>query len=208
MSKKNHIIYVLANIVGIFFSGLLAIGNAQAQEIQLKTNLLYDAMVVPNISAEMHLGRNYSIALGYWYTWWSSNPSHKYWRSYGGEIDLRKYFGKQTARKTLTGHHLGVVSQMGMYDVERGKRGYMSDFSYTIGAEYGYSFPIARRLSLDLALAVGYFGGTYKVYDPIDNHYVWQETRTRKWFGPVKADVTLAFQLWKDKATKEGGLQP
>ena len=208
MIKKNHIIYVLANIVGIFFSGLLAIGNAQAQEIQLKTNLLYDAVVVPNISAEMHLGRNYSIALGYWYTWWSSNPSHKYWRSYGGEIDLRKYFGKQTARKTLTGHHLGVVSQMGMYDVERGQRGYMSDFSYTIGAEYGYSFPIARRLSLDLALAVSYFGGTYKVYDPIDNHYVWQETRTRKWFGPVKADVTLAFQLWKDKAPKEGGLQP
>jgi hypothetical protein len=59
---------------------------------KLKTNLLYDAFVVPNISAEMHLGRNWSAGLGYWYTWWKTNPCHRYWRSYGGEIDIRKYF--------------------------------------------------------------------------------------------------------------------
>ncbi len=190
-----------------YFSGIFAVGNAQAQRIQLKTNLLYDALVASNIAAEMHIGKNYSIGLGYWYTWWSYNPSHEYWRTYGGEINLRKYFGKLTAKNPLTGHHLGVVSQMGMYDVEWGGRGYMSDFSYTIGAEYGYSFDFAPRLSLDLALAVGYFGGTYKVYDPIDTHYVWKETRNRVWFGPVKAQVTLAFHLWKDKKQKEGGTQ-
>lgn len=159
---------------------------------KLKTNLLYDAFVVPNISAEMHLGRNWSAGLGYWYTWWKTNPCHRYWRSYGGEIDIRKYFGSQALKSHLTGHHLGAVSQMGMYDVEFGKRGNMSDFSYTIGAEYGYTFPISPRVSLDLGMALGYFGGTYKVYDPIDTHYVWQETRNRRYFGPVKADITLA----------------
>ena len=204
MSKKSYMKSVFAIF---FFSGTLAVGNAKAQEVQLKTNLLYDALIVPNIAAEMHVGKNYSVGLGYWYTWWSSNPSHRYWRSYGGEINLRKYFGRQTAKNPLAGHHLGVVSQMGMYDVERGSRGYMSDFSYTIGAEYGYAFGISRRLTLDLALAVGYFGGTYKVYDPIDTHYVWQETRSRKWFGPVKAEATLAFRLWKDKPKEEGGRQ-
>lgn len=107
---------------------------------KLKTNLLYDAFVVPNISAEMHLGRNWSAGLGYWYTWWKTNPCHRYWRSYGGEIDIRKYFGSQALKSHLTGHHLGAVSQIGMYDVEFGKRGNMSDFSYTIGAEYGYTF--------------------------------------------------------------------
>ena len=138
---------------------------------KLKTNLLYDAFVIPNISAEMHLGRNWSAGLGYWYTWWKTNPCHRYWRSYGGEIDIRKYFGSQALKSHLTGHHLGAVSQMGMYDVEYGKRGNMSDFSYTIGAEYGYTFPISPRVSLDLAMALGYFGGTYKVYDPIDTQY-------------------------------------
>lgn len=174
---------------------------------KLKTNLLYDAFVVPNISAEMHLGRNWSAGLGYWYTWWKTNPCHRYWRSYGGEIDIRKYFGSQALKSHLTGHHLGAVSQMGMYDVEFGKRGNMSDFSYTIGAEYGYTFPISPRVSLDLGMALGYFGGTYKVYDPIDTHYVWQETRNRRYFGPVKADISLAFQIGKNYRTEKGGMK-
>ena len=53
----------------------------------------------------------------------------------------------------------------------------MSDFSYTLGTEYGYVFPLSSRFSLDLSVAFGYFGGKYKVYDPIDTHYVWQESR-------------------------------
>ncbi len=189
----------------LLFLTLSGTSRVAAQDIRLKTNLLYDVLVVPNISAEMHLGKNYSIGLGYWYTWWSSNPSHKYWRSYGGEIDARKYFGSQASKATLTGHHLGVLSQMGMYDVEFGKRGYMSDFSFTVGAEYGYTFPLSERVSLDLAVGIGYFGGTYKVYDPIDTHYVWQETRNRKYFGPVKADVTLSFQIGKIYSKEKGG---
>ncbi|MFR4330832.1 MAG: DUF3575 domain-containing protein, partial [Lachnospiraceae bacterium] len=124
-----------------------------------------------------------------------------------GEIDIRKYFGSQALKSHLTGHHLGAVSQMGMYDVEFGKRGNMSDFSYTIGAEYGYTFPISPRVSLDLAMALGYFGGTYKVYDPIDTHYVWQENRNRRYFGPVKADITLAFQIGKNYRTEKGGMK-
>lgn len=95
---------------------------------KLKTNLLYDAFVVPNISAEMHLGRNWSAGLGYWYTWWKTNPCHRYWRSYGGEIDIRKYFGSQALKSHLTGHHLGAVSQIGMYDVEFGYLGHYKSY--------------------------------------------------------------------------------
>lgn len=172
---------------------------------KFKTNLLYDMLAVPNISAEAHLGRNWSLGLGYWYTWWKANPYHRYWRSYGGELDVRKYFGRQASLRPLTGHHLGLESQMGMYDVEFGKRGNMSDFSYTIGAEYGYTFPVSRRLSLDLSMAIGYFGGTYKVYDPIDTHYVWKKSLDRNWIGPVKADITLAYHF--GKLPQKGGIK-
>lgn len=160
-------------------------------------NLLYDALYVPNLSAELGLGKNMSIGLDYWYTWFDSNPTHNYWRSYGGGIGIRRYLGEQSYRQSLTGHHIGIVSQMGMYDVEYGKRGNMSDFSYTLGTEYGYVFPLSSRFSLDLSVAFGYFGGRYKVYDPIDTHYVWKENRNRNYFGPIKADITLAYQISK-----------
>ena len=75
----------------------------------------------------------------------------------------------------------------------------MSDFSYTLGTEYGYVFPLSSRFSLDLSVAFGYFGGRYKVYDPIDTHYVWKENRNRNYFGPIKADITLAYQISKSR---------
>lgn len=201
----------------LLLMGLLTIQGAAGQDIRfinkeatadqtlhkstacwrLKTNLLYDALAVPNISLETHLGKNWSLGFGYWHTWLSSNTSHNYWRTYGGEINIRKYFGHQAKQRELTGHHLGAAYQMGTYDVELGKRGYMSDYSYTAGLEYGYTFPVSRRLSVDISMQMGYFGGRYKVYDPIDTHYVWQETRSRKWTGPVKAEITLACQIGK-----------
>lgn len=204
----------------IFLFGILAMGNASAQSdccrhenvldttrqevvskqshpFRLKTNILYDVLLIPNVSAELHVKNNWSLSLGYWYAWWKSNASHRYWRSYGGEIGVRKYFGSQSAKQLMTGHHLGLESQMGMYDVEFSKRGNMSDFSYTLGAEYGYAFPISSRINMDLSMALGYFGGRYKVYDPKESHYVWSENRNRKYIGPVKAEISFSVLLGK-----------
>lgn len=172
----------------------------------VKTNLAYDCILVPNISYEHYLGHGYSIGGSWWYTWWrsrlSKNKMHWYWRSWGGELNFRKYLGKQAALKPLTGHHVGALFQGYMYDSDPAKTGYMSDFTYNIGLEYGYSVPVLRRLNIDFGLAVGYVGGKYKVYKQRDMHYVWQETRNRSFFGPVKVEITLAYQLGKYNINK------
>ena len=67
--------------------------------------------------------------------------------------------------------------------------------NYAAGLEYGYSLPIASRLNLDFAIGVGYWGGTYYEYLPIDDCYVWQATKQHKWFGPTKAEITLVWLL-------------
>ena len=173
--------------------------DKQATLLALKTNILYDLIATPNISGELYVGNNWSVGMGYWYTWWNTNPMHKYWRTYGGEIYARKYFGAMASKQPLSGHHLGFVSQMGMYDFEFGNTGNMSDFSYSLGIEYGYSFPLANRINLDISSSFGYIGGKYKIYKPIDTHYVWQETRNRRWIGPTKAEISLVFILGGDK---------
>ena len=35
------------------------------------------------------------------YAWWNSNKRHNYWRIYGGELDIRKYFGRRAQTKPL-----------------------------------------------------------------------------------------------------------
>ena len=140
------------------------------------------------------------------YAWWKSDRAHNYWRNYGGELDVRKYFGNRAAAKPLTGHHLGLYLQGLTYDFELGGTGYLSYLSYGVGIEYGYSLPIARRLNLDFGIGVGYLGGEYKVYDPIEGCYVWRETRQRHWFGPTKAEISLVWLIgWGNYNEKKGG---
>lgn len=172
--------------------------------VSVKTNMLYDILALPNIGVEFYLGKNWSASADWVYGWWSNNRRHRYWRAYGGDIAVRRWFGKATEGKPFTGHHLGVYGQILTYDFEFGGKGQMagepgkslwSNPSYAAGIEYGYSLPITRRLNIDFTIGIGYLGGKYYEYEPIDYHYVWQATKQRHWFGPTKAEISLVWHL-------------
>ena len=193
------------------------VDTKQPAYFAIKTNMLYDALLVPNVGVEFSLGKRWSVAADWMYAWWSNNKSHRYWRVYGGGLTVRKYFGAKAAEKPLQGHHIGINAQMLTYDIEFGGKGYMGGkpggtlwdrMNYTIGAEYGYSMPVARRLNIDFSLAAGYMGGRYYEYTPLDGHYVWQATKNRKWIGPTKVEVSLVWLLGHgnyNTKTKKGG---
>ena len=71
--------------------------------------------------------------------------------------------------------------------------------------EYGYSLPIAKRLNIDFNLGVGYLGGEFKEYLPIDGHYVWQATKYRHWVGPTKLEVSLTWLLGRGNINEGKG---
>lgn len=173
----------------------------------LKTNLLYDAALVPNVGLEVYLGKDWSLAGNWMYAWWKSDRKHNYWRTYGGDVELRKWFGQKAKQKPLQGHHIGVYAQMLTYDFELSNRGYLGDdWHYGGGISYGYSLPIARRLNIDFSIAMGYLYGTYREYLPEDNCYVWQSTNKLHWIGPTKAEVSLVWLLGRTNYNvKKGG---
>ena len=172
----------------------------------VKTNLLYDVALVPNVGLEFYLGQGWSISGNWMYAWWKNDTRHRYWRIYGGELDIRKYFGRKAAEKPLQGHHLGMYAQGLTFDFETGGKGYLSNFSYGFGLEYGYSLPVAKRLNIDFGLCIGYGGGKYKVYEPEDDCYVYKETKQRHWFGPTRAEISLIWLLGNgNQNSKKGG---
>jgi len=173
--------------------------------MSLKTNLLYDLALTPNIGAEFYVKNGWSIG-GWWqYAWWKNDNTHYYHRTYGGELDVRKYFGARAEQKPLTGHHLGLYLQGATYDFEFGGTGNLSKFSYGAGFEYGCSLPVAKRLNIDFGVGVGYFGGRYEKYEPEDGHYVWKQTLQRNFFGPTKAEISLVWLLGHGNTNKKGG---
>lgn len=172
--------------------------------MDIRTNMLYDALALPNIGVEFYAGNDISVGGNWLYGWWKKDSSHRYWRAYGGELFGRWWFGKEAHEKPLTGHHIGIYGQMYTYDFEWGGKGEMGgkpggnlweQYFWGVGAEYGYSLPVARRINIDFSLGLGYATGLYHKYEPQGTHYVWQSTHRRHYFGPTKVEVALVWLI-------------
>ena len=169
-----------------------------------KTNALADVAMIPNIGIEFYLGSDLSVGADWNYAWWTNNRKF-WWKTYGGDIHLRKWFGEQSQTRPLTGHHAGVYAQMASYDFNIGDHGVISyPFSYGGGLEYGYSTPIGKNLNLDFSIGIGCLAGKYEKYTPMEDsrsgdlHYVWQ-SNCGPWVGPTKAEISLVWILGNNK---------
>ena len=165
--------------------------------VGLKTNLFYDIAAVPNLGLEFYLGKNWSIVGNWMYSWWFNDSAPYYWQTYGGDLAVRKWFGKASRKKPLTGHHVGVYGQMITYDfLKDNKGGIQADqWNWAAGLEYGYSVPLARRLNMDFTIGAGYHWGEFDEYIPLDGHYVWQATKRRRYIGPTKIEISLVWLI-------------
>lgn len=180
------------------------------QMLHLRTNLLYDALLVPNIGIETGLSDRFSLVGNVMFDWLGFSQKQLYWRILSGDAEVRYWLGTDVSGFLRKGHHIGLYGALYRYDVELGDDGQMGDFNYGGGISYGYSAPLNRSLSLDMSIGIGYMGGEYKKYKYIDGRYVWQSDNDRNYFGPTKAEVTLVwhFEIPKRKYSgtiKKGG---
>ena len=170
--------------------------------IHLSTNMLYDAALVPNVGVEYAFGRHWSAKVNAMYAWWSNDSRHRYWRVAGATVEMRRWFGTNVEAFELRGHHMGAYLGAYRYDFELGDTGNMADFNYSVGVSYGYSMPIARKLSLDLGVSVGYIGGKYTKYDYEYECYMWKADMRRNYFGVTRAEASL---VWHIELGRKGG---
>jgi hypothetical protein len=171
--------------------------------IALKTNLLYDVALMPNLAFEFAFGKNkrWSMEIEGNVAWWSQTESPYYCYRVGfGSVELRRWLGAATLNP-LRGHYVGAYLMAGTYDLRWRKqepfRGVQSDLSYSAGFTYGYSLRLGRRLNLELGLGVGYLGGQYKRYTHNSDYHVypWESAQQRAYFGPTKAKVALVWLI-------------
>lgn len=170
----------------------------------IKSNMLYDAAMTPNAAIEFYLDAGFSLTANWQYAWWKRDKSAFYWRTYGGDVEARYWFGKLAKEKPLTGHHVGLYGQMVTYDFIFGRKGILAPrWSWAIGASYGYSLPIHEVLNLDFVLGLGYHSGIFQEYELIDGHYAWQVTKRRHWLGPTKAEISLVWLIGCDNYNRK-----
>lgn len=171
--------------------------------VALKSNLLYDAVLVPNIGLEVNLYNNWTVYGDLMYAGWELPSAHVYWNLYGAQYGLRKYFGSQARERNMSGHHVGIYGQALAYDLQVGNIGQQTTtLNMSAGVEYGYSFPVAPGLNVDVELGFGYLTGKYFEYNLTSGHDTWRGTIQRVWIGPTKASVSLVWLIKSKKKPK------
>ena len=178
----------------------LSSDHTPLHRIALKTNLLYDAILMPALEVEYRIDDRWSVAVEGSVAWWKRDAQHKYYQI-ATIIPEGRYWFK--TKKPWHGHYVGLFAGGSWYDLENGARGYKGEF-YTTGISYGYMFPIGRSLSLETGIGVGFLHTVYEEYLPIYGHYVYQQTSRTNWIGPVKIKFAFVWRLW-DQNKNRGG---
>lgn len=172
--------------------------------VAIKTNLLFDLALAPNLELEVPLGQRWSLNGEFLFPWWLID-GHKYcFQSLAGGLEARLWLGNRTARSPLRGHFAGLYAEGGMYDLQWKKRGYQGDYFVTAGVSYGYSMPLGRHWNLEFSLGVGALYTPYRRYDASDDYRTlyWQKDGSYTWIGPTKAKISLVWLIGNKKGGK------
>lgn len=166
----------LARILAFKFTLLLAFvtGSAAAQTVALRTNLLYDATLSPNLGAEVRIDSLWSLGMTVGLNAWDidSRPDHnKKWRHLLVAPKVRRYLNDTLMHKgylemnaIYSHYNVGNVKfPFGLYSSVKERR--LQGDLLALGGKYGYSWILARdwRIEAEAGVAVGY--AWFKEYD-------------------------------------------
>lgn len=176
----------------------------------IKTNLLFDLAMAPNIEVEIPLGKDnrWSVNAEWMFPWWLFEGDKYCFQILSGGVEGRYWLGNRSKHRALTGHFVGFYAGAGKYDLQWDRDGYQGEFYIASGISYGYALPIARNLSLEFSIGIGLMRTSYEHYHTLDNYQtlLWQENGRYTWLGPTKAKISFVWLLGrKAKVQQKGG---
>lgn len=179
---------------------LFWVHESVAQDVSLKTNVLYDATITANIGVETGLADKWSLDLSGNYNGWTIN-GHK-WKHWMAQPEVRYWFCDRYA-----GHFLGLHAMGGQYNVgdfDTNLKIFKADFSklkdhrvqgWAVGAgvAYGYAFILGQHWNLELEAGFGYIYTRYDRYECQDCGQRIEKDKPFHYVGPTKAAINLVY---------------
>lgn len=186
-------------LIALLF-GVFVTMNARAQEVAIKTNLLYDATATVNLGVEIGIAPKWSLDLSGNLNAWNIDEDTK-WRHWLAQPEVRYWFCDRFTR-----HFLGFHALAGQYNIGGLKNNFKflgTDFSQLsnkrfqgwgagAGIAYGYAMILGKHWNLEFELGVGYIYSAYDIFEcsgcgrrvgTDTNHYV----------GLTKAAINLVY---------------
>ena len=173
--------------------------DCRDQRMALKSNLLYDAALMPSLELEYKFNDRWSVGLEGNVAWWSNDSKHKYYQIATIIPEVRYHLNPQNG---WNGHYLGLFVGGGKYDLENGKKGYYGEGGM-LGLSYNYVFNAGKYISFEAGLGVGAMYTRYKEYIPVNGYYLYQQTKHLWYGGPLRLKFAIVWRFW-NKQCKGG----
>ena len=166
--------------------------------LAVKTNMLYDLLLAPNIEVEVPFGRNrrWSVMAEYLNPWWRLDKLNYAYEIQEAGLELRRWLMPRCdgSRPWLSGLFAGVYVASAKYDLEYDGIGDQGEI-WSVGATCGYSWPIAPHWNLEVSGSVGYVKGERRHYNAEfeSSHLIYKETKNLQYVGPTKLKFSLVW---------------
>lgn len=191
--KLRHIVILLA--------ALLA-PSLKAQDVALKTNLLYDALLSPTVGVEVGLAPKWTFDLSGTINAWTINE-HR-WKQWMVQPEARYWFCQRFAGHFVGAHVLGGQYNFG--NLRNNIKFLGTDFSkltderfqgWMVGAgiAYGYSWILSRHWNIEAEIGIGWIYTRFDVFRCADCGKKIREDQDHHYFGPTKAAINLIYSF-------------
>lgn len=168
--------------------------------LAVRTNLLYDAMLLPTIGVEWRINPSVGIKLDGSLAWW------------GGETDKvqKMWLLNPELRWYLLDNkrfYVGASGTYGEYNIYKYPLGNLlkDDTGYqgklwNAGLTVGYQLYLSRSFSVDFNLGLGYTRSEYDSFTLTDKTRVYKErNKAKNFWGPTQAGISLIWTIGRNK---------
>lgn len=173
---------------------ILGVISVSAQNLAVKTNLLYDLTTTLNLGVEYRFSPRWTAEVSGNYNpfTFGDNKKMKHWLV---QPEVRYWFCE-----AFNGHFLGVHGLGGEFNV--GDMDLLvfpsfKDYRYEgkmfgAGLSYGYQFVLGKRWNLELSAGAGWIRTDYDKYD-CPRCGEWKEKGKKNYYGLTKAAISLIY---------------
>lgn len=181
--------------ISVFLSIMFCL-NAHAQNIALKTNLLYGSTLTPNVGVEVGMGKKHTVQLFYGLNPWdtSSGKSLRHWVA---QPEYRYWFCQSFNGWFIGAHFMGGEFNVGGVKLPFGLFSEFEDHRYEGwfaggGITAGYQWPLSRHWSFEASIGVGYDYIKYDKYKCGECGELIKSSHSN-YFGPTKAALSFLY---------------
>lgn len=174
----------------------VALPTPETYCVAVRTNLLYDAMLLPTIGVEWRVSPDWGIKLDGSLAWWggSKDKVQKIWLL---NPEVRRYLLRNRR------FYVGASGSYGEYNIYKYPLGslFSKDTGYqgsvwNAGLTVGYQLYLSRHFSVDFNLGLGYTRSEYDSYGMTDGVRVYKaKDQSKNFWGPTQAGISLVWTI-------------